>query len=233
MYAEYAAKYAETGFSRPGSGDENWMNSAFSCNHRVKFDLFNRFGAIAAAGDRHLAEFCEGKWYLESPEKVREWHFGLTPVSWRKGDLKKRLEKGRRRASGEDEVKLSKTGEDGVNQIRALLGLHTMVTNVNLPNMGQIPNLPLGAVVETNAVFTADSVTPLMAGELPQAIYPLIARIVGEQETVVEAALSRDLSLAFRAFVNDPLVTVDIETAKALFDEMIENTKVYLTEYDL
>ena len=233
LYAEYSAKYAESGFARPGSGDENWMNSAFSCNHRVKFDLFNRFGAIAAAGDRHLAEFCEGKWYLESPEKVREWHFGLTPVSWRKEDLKKRLEKGRRRASGEDEVKLSRTGEDGVNQIRALLGLHTMVTNVNLPNMGQISNLPQGAVVETNAVFTADSVTPLMAGELPQAIYPLIARIVGEQETVVEAALSRDLSMAFRAFVNDPLVTVDTATAKALFDEMIENTKAYLTEYDL
>ena len=231
LYAEYAEKYAATGFARPGSKDENWMNNAFACNHRVKFDLFRRFGAIAAAGDRHLAEFCEGKWYLESPESVAEWHFGLTPVSWRKNDLQKRLEKARRRVSGEETVKLAQTGEDGVNQIRALLGLHTMVTNVNLPNVGQIPNLPLGAVVETNAVFTANSVTPVMAGPLPQSIYPLITRIVGEQETVVEAALTRDLELAFRAFANDPLVTVNIETARVLFDEMIENTKSYLTMY--
>ena len=49
LYAEYAEKYAATGFARPGSKDENWMNNAFACNHRVKFDLFRRFGAIAAA----------------------------------------------------------------------------------------------------------------------------------------------------------------------------------------
>ncbi len=47
-------------------------------------DLFKRFGYIAAAGDRHLAEFCEGKWYLESPERVEEMHFALTPVDARK-----------------------------------------------------------------------------------------------------------------------------------------------------
>ena len=31
--------------------DKNWMNSSFECVHRVKFDLFRRFGLIAAAGD--------------------------------------------------------------------------------------------------------------------------------------------------------------------------------------
>ena len=231
LYREYATRYAESGFNIPGSHDDNWMNSVFSCNHRVKFDLFLRYGAIAAAGDRHLAEFCDGGEYLASPERAREWHFGLTPVSWRKSDLQKRLEKSRRRISGEDTVALRPTGEDGVNQIRALLGLHTMVTNVNLPNMGQIPGLPLGAVVETNAVFTSDSVTPVMAGNLPDAIYPLVSRAVGEQETVVEAALARDLDLAFKAFAADPLVTVPRDRAKALFDEMIENTKAYLKMY--
>ena len=233
LYAEYAAKYVKTGFAIPGSKDENWMNNSFACQHCVKFDLFNRFGAIAAAGDRHLAEFCEGKWYLESPATVKEWRFGLTTVAWRKNDLQKRLEKSRKRISGEEEIKLAQTGEDGVNQIRALLGLHTMVTNVNLPNVGQIPNLPLGAVVETNAVFASDSVTPVMAGSLPTAIYPLITRIVAEQEQVVEAALTRDLDLAFNAFTNDPLVTVNTTTARALFDEMLQNTKTYLKNYNI
>ena len=233
LYAEYAERYAETGFARIGSHDDNWMNNAFACNHRVKFDLFNRYGAIAAAGDRHLAEFCPGKWYLKDPETVQSWHFGLTPVSWRKSDLQKRLDRSRQRLQEGYAVSLRPTGEDGVNQIRALLGLHTMVTNVNLPNVGQIPNLPLGVVVETNAVFEADRVIPVMTGPLPQGIYPLISRIVGEQELVVEAALTRDLELAFNAFAADPLVTVDTVTARQMFDEMIENTKTYLKMYDL
>ena len=37
------------------------MNSRFACGHRVKFDLFRRYGAIAATGDRYLAEFMRGR----------------------------------------------------------------------------------------------------------------------------------------------------------------------------
>ena len=117
--------------------------------------------------------------------------------------------------------------------MRALLGLSDLVTNVNIPNRGQIPNLPMGAVVETNARFTADSVKPVFAGEIPEEIYPLIARISGEQQMVTEAALTRNLDLAFRAFANDPLVTIPMDKAKELFDSMIEKTKKYLTMYNI
>ena len=226
LYAEFAEEYAETGYTK--GKDDNWFNDVCECSHRVKFDLFRRFGYIAAAGDRHLAEFCEGKWFLESPKVVKSWGFDLTPVSWRRDLLEGRLKKARGYLSGEIPVQIKDTGEDGVNQIRALLGLGDMITNVNLPNMGQIPNLPLGVVVETNATFRDNSVTPVMAGELPTNIYALITRIVGEQELVVEAGLSRDLEIAYRAFINDPLVTCNKEDARELFDRMIENTKKYL-----
>ena len=231
LYAKFAQKYAATGYLGKNGEDGNWMNRFFASAHRVKFDLFNRFGYIAAAGDRHLAEFCPRSWYLEKPEQVWEWKFSLTPVSWRRGSLAKRLAKSEQLRSGEMACELKKTGEDGVNQIRALLGLHTMVTNVNLPNRGQIPNLPADAVVETNAVFTSDTVTPVMAGEIPTEIYALITRIVAAQELVVEAALKRDKELAFKAFCNDPLVTLTLADARALFEEMLEKTKKYLTDY--
>ena len=48
---------------------------------------------------------------------------------------------------------------------------------------------------------------------------------------VAEAGRTRNLELAFKAFVNDPLVNLDLPTARKLFDEMVENTKEYLTEY--
>ena len=228
LYRDFVAKYAESGYTSKKSGN---LNDYFSCNHRVKFDLFRRYGAIAAAGDRHLAEFCEGSWYLKNPETVSKWGFSLTPVSWRKENLQQRLDRSAMLRSGKKELKLNKTGEDGVNQIRALLGLQDMITNVNLPNRGQIPNLPMDAVVETNAAFRADSVTPLTAGTLPPELLSLIARIVCAQEIVVEAACSRNLELAFRAFVNDPLVTCDLAQARALFDEMVQNTRHYLKDY--
>lgn len=229
VYRKFSEKYSETGFYE--KTDNNWMNNSFACAEMVKLDLFNRYGYIAAAGDRHLAEFCPGDWYLKTPEQVKEWKFGLTTVDWRKDDLNKRLEKSAKLVSGELDFEINVTGEEGVNQIRALVGLKTLVTNVNVPNVGQIPNLPLGAVVETNAVFTANTLTPVAAGEIPAEIYPLITRISGEQELVAEACRERDLEKAFRAFVSDPLVRLDTITARKLFDEMVENTKEYLGEY--
>lgn len=229
IYRKFCEQYYETGFLK--DKDDNWMNNHFACSHRVKMDLFLKYGAIAAAGDRHLAEFNEGKLYLKDPETAHQWGFGLTPVSWRKNDLANRLEKSRKKLSGEMPIELVPTGEDGVQQIRCLLGLDEMVTNVNVPNRGQISNLPLGAVVETNAIFRADGLTPVLSGEIPVSFYGHIARIVAVQEMVVRAGLERDLEQAFIAFINDPLVTIGEENARKLFDEMVENTKAYLTEY--
>ena len=116
-------------------------------------------------------------------------------------------------------------------QMRAILGLGDIVTNVNLPNCGQIPNLPLGAVVETNAHFTAGRVCPVTSGNVPENVMTLVSPQVHIQECVVEAGLKRDLGLAFDAFMRDPLVTLDLKDGKALFDEMVNNTSKYLTEY--
>jgi len=233
LYREFCEKYYEEGY---GIRKINWFDKDISFHYnksKIKIDLFRRFGYIAAAGDRHLAEFCPGDWYLKDDNKVAEFKFGLTPVSWRKEDLEERKQKGRELADGTKEFELAPTGEEGVEQMRALLGLRELTTNVNIPNVGQIPNLPLGAVVETNASFRADSLKPVMAGEIPASIYSLIARIVGEQEVVAEACRTRNLELAFNAFANDPLVRLDTTKARELFDKMINNTKEYLTMYEI
>ncbi len=231
IYREFAEKYAESGYFE--NLDANWMNSTFSCIHKVKFDLFLKYGYIAAAGDRHLAEFCNGKIYLKNPETARSYGFSLTPVSWRKSDLITRMKKSEDYRNGTLKPELNDSGEEGTQQMRAILGFGDIVTNVNMPNVGQIPNLPLGAVVETNAVFRSGTVTPVMAGEIPAEIYPLVSRISAEQEALDNALAERDVEKIFNIFVNDPLVTCTYDEARALFCEMVNKTKKYLTDYDL
>ena len=229
IYREFALKYRDEGFGE--KADENWLNRFFDSREQVKLDLFLKYGAIAAAGDRHLAEFCPGSWYLKDEETAHSWGFKLTPVSWRKEDLKNRLARSERLYKGEEEMTINQTGEEGVQQMRSLLGLRDLVTNVNIPNCGQIPNLPLGAVVETNAHFSADSVRPVFAGPVPQSVYPLVSRVCGIQEMTVEAAMSRDLELAFQAFCMDPNMELGLKDARILYNTMVENTAKYLTMY--
>ena len=123
MYRKFAEN-TDSGFTK--GMDDNWMNNSFACSHKVKFDLFLRYGLIAAAGDRHLVEFLP-PWYLKDPETVREWGFGLTTVAWRKNDLKERLARRARLLSGEEELDMKGSGEEGHLLIKALLGLGEMV----------------------------------------------------------------------------------------------------------
>ena len=233
IYREYVESHPD-GIENEIPIDSNWFTIAANKTcEKVKFDLFKRFGYIAAAGDRHLSEFCEGKWYLENPERVEEMGFALTPVKSRYEDLEKRLEKSERLLNGTEEPAVYVTGEEGVNQIRALLGLDDLVTNANIPNVGQIPNLPMGAVVETNVVFRSGSVTPVFAGNIPNEIYSMVSRICGAQEALNEAIAERDVEKIFQIFSNDPLVTCNIKDARKLFDEMLDNTKEYLSMFNI
>ncbi len=71
-------RYFESGYYEHGPADQ-WERDTFAYGNRVKMDLLRRYGALAAAGDRHLAEFVDRSWYLKDPGTVRKWHFGLTP----------------------------------------------------------------------------------------------------------------------------------------------------------
>lgn len=226
IYNKFVQKYYISGYEKNKTG--HWMNDFFSSANRVKFDLFNRYGIIAAAGDRHLAEFCTNLWYLKDEETVNSWKFGLTPVSWRINEQKERFNKANKLISGDELFKVKKSDEEGVRQIKALLGLEDLVTNVNLPNTGQIKNLPLGAVVETNALFQKDKVLPIISGELPLPVHNLVIRHINNQELILKAGLQKNKELAFRAFINDPLVNMTIEDARECFEEMLKNTSDYL-----
>jgi len=226
--AAFAEKYAETGYDE--GGDNNWMNSSFASAQRIKFDLFRRYGVIAAAGDRHLAEFLP-PWYTRNPETVAKWKFGLTTVDWREEDLRRRLKRSDDLISGEEELTLKASGEEGHLLLKALLGLGDLVSNVNVPNRGQIPNLPLGAIVETNALFGRDRIEPVYAGDVPASILPLISRHIYNQENTLRAALDCDRKLGFATFMNDPQMGgVSLEDGQKLFDDMLEAQRRYLPE---
>lgn len=225
VYKKYIEENFEKGFEE---NDKNWANSTFDCAHRVKMDLFNRYGLIAAAGDRHLAEFMPGTEYLNDPETVRSWKFGLTTVEWRKNDLANRRARSERLVKGEEQVKFEPTGEEGILLIKALCGLERVVSNVNIPNRNkQIPNLPETAVVETNAVFERDSIRPVMAGELPENVRELILPHVNNHERVYKAVENgMDKALIKEAFMTDPLVKgrASEEEIELLMEDMMKAT---------
>lgn len=233
LFKEFAEKYYDEGYiDSSNRALDSGKAEYFKCAHKVKFDLFNKYGLIAAAGDRHLAEFMPPI-YLKNPQTVALWKFALTPVSFRGEQSKQKAEECKRIARGEKKFEIKRSNEEIINQIKALLGLEDLITNVNLPNKGQMQGIQMGAVVETNALFSRNGVQPIVAGKLPLEVHNMVMKHVMNHETILKAALNKDKELAFKAFVNDPLVNIQQNDARRLFDEMLANIKEHLQGWDI
>jgi galacturan 1,4-alpha-galacturonidase len=97
---------------------------------------------------------------------------------------------------------------------------------VNLPNAGQVRDLPLGAIVETYGALNGTGVSGVVFGELPPAVAALVHPYVFNQEAIVQAGLTGDADLAFRAFLNDSLVGSGPDAR-----EMFETQREYLPQF--
>jgi alpha-galactosidase len=198
---------------------ESW-NDWFYSSDQVKFALFQRYGILAAAGDRHLVEFLPG--FIHSPETLFKWGIIRTPVSWRIERWKSAPQRTLNLISGQTPLRLEPSGEEGVRMIQALVGQGDLMTNVNMENDGQVSNLPARVVVETNAQFSLNRVRPVEAGALPPGLAPLVELHCANQELIIEAALTEDYDLAFQAFQNDPTNHLPIDAAWELFNGMLQ-----------
>jgi alpha-galactosidase len=203
-------------------GWHDWFHSA----EQVKFTLFQRFGLLAAAGDRHLVEFLPG--FVRSPETLFRWGVIRTPVAWRIERWQTAPQMTQALIDGATTFVLEPSGEEGIRMIKALLGLGDLVTNVNLENQGQVANAPLRAVVETNALFSQGSIRPLSAGQMPAGLAPLVNQHIANQELIIEAALTGRRALAFQAFFNDPTNHLPLDEAWKLFNEMLRANQDYV-----
>lgn len=231
LLPEFMERYYEEGYFERGDRFQ-FKTDTFAYGNKVKMDLYKKYGALGAAGDRHLVEFMPNTWYLKDPQTVMDWKYGLTTVDFREARQKQQIEETALMAEGKKKFELKSSDEEGVAIIKALLGLSPLVTNVNMPNVGQVPNLPIGSVVETNCLFSSDAIRPITAKPLPTAVLNLVYRNCLNIDLCYEGIKERNLNKIFLSFINQPLLgTISVEDGKKLFVKMCRNTKAFLEPY--
>jgi alpha-galactosidase/6-phospho-beta-glucosidase family protein len=195
---------------------------------KLKLQLFDLYGALPAAGDRHLAEFFP---YFLTDATGRGEDYGvlLTTIPDRQNQVASARAAVHSAIEGELPP-LTRSHEATADIVSAVTNGRSVRTIVNLPNTGQIDNLPRGAVVETLAEITSAGAQPLAVGALPAGVLSTIQPHVTNQEMIAVAALEGDRQLALQAMVNDPLVP-DLHTARVMLDELLEAHARYLPRF--
>lgn len=233
LLPSFMDKYYESGYyEKEGPHFDVWKTDPFAYGNKVKMDMFKRFGALGAAGDRHLVEFMNNKWYIGSKKDPDKWCYALTTVDYRVKQQQERIAETIGMANGTIPVVLQKSDEELVELMKALLGFNSKISNCNIPNQGQVPGLPLGSIVETNCIFTNNCLKPIVSKPLPTEVLNMVYRNCVNIDATYEGIKERNLDKIFAAFVNQPLCSsLSLEDAKDLFKEMISNTKEYLSPY--
>jgi alpha-galactosidase len=203
-------------------------------HNRVKFALFEAYGALPASGDRHIVEFFP---YFTTREMRKGMAMGveLTTIEYRRTVWTPQWKKNVAEiTSGKKNVKTQVSGESTSRVIAALAGLIPQWKDVlNLPNQGQVAELPRDVNVETLGFITHDACHGLPVGPIPPAVRAIIERHVTNQEMTVEAALTGDRSLVHQIFLNDPMCGSirDFRDMEQMMDELLRANRQWLPRF--
>ncbi len=211
------------------------FGSLFS--ERVGLMLGRQIGAVPAIGDRHMCEYLPG--FLQSEEAIEQWGLVRTTIDQRASNMTEARARIERMLAGDEEIKLYR-GTDVVGEghrddvggwIMALDGGEPVEDNLNVPNIGQVPELPLGAIVETRGVLDATGWRPL-ASPMPPAIEAIVRPHVLREELTVEAAIEGDVEKAVAVLATDPLLHSP-DQARPLLAELMHATADWLPQFHL
>lgn len=205
----------------------------FARRHLLSLTLLDRYGALPAAGDRHLAEFLPSV-LTEQSAWGAAWGIELTPISAREEHQLEYIAEVDAILAGDTELPTWASGELVAPVIDSLLtGTHREVP-LNLPNSGQCPDLPADAVVEAICVVDGDGMRGRDAAHAPAPLAELLRRHVATQELTVEAAVSGDRRAVRAAVGLDPLAgRGDLRDVEAMADDLLAGTAAWLPQFAL
>lgn len=212
---------------------ENYQaTNSYSNNCQAKLALCRQFGYLPIPGDRHLIEFMSS---LCNNQNGFGMEYGVlkTTVDSRRLDKVMQKKDIDDIASGAKEVSLYRSGEDIADIMQSYIEKTELITVCNRPNIGQISNLPEGAIVETLVKKEKDgTITPLPAGDLPRPIHHLCYLHTGIIEMAVEAALKGDRELLIEAMSIDPSTgTMDFSKIPQLCDDLLMANRKWLPRF--
>jgi len=195
-------------------------------------DVFSAFGLFPVPGDTHLCEYLP--WLSDA--QTKPWDkYNIRLYDW---DLMAavrdfELDRLNEMAAGNQTIEhLLDTDSEGAlemieNQVCATTHYHLAA---NLPNVGQVANLPHGCTVETPVIVDGAGIHPVHVGALPEPVAELCRRETVVAQLCVDAAVEGSREKALQCLLLDPVIT-DIQTAKKVLDDYLTSYKEYLPQF--
>jgi len=195
-------------------------------------EVYNAFGLFPVPGDTHLCEYLP--WMSDPITKPWE-KFNIRLYDWElMASLRDfSLDRLNEMANGNMTVDglLESDSEGALEMIEniAYAGSHYHLA-ANLPNLGQIANLPQGAIVETPVHVSGAGIQPVHVGALPEPVAELCRRELTVAQLCVDAAVEGSYDKALQCLLLDPVVP-DMHVARNILDDYLKTYREHLPQF--
>lgn len=194
--------------------------------------VFRDFGLFPVPGDTHLCEYLP---WMSDPS-TKPWEkFNIRLYDWEvmAGLRDFSLDRLNEMANGNMTVEsLLETDSEGALEMIeniAHAGNHYHLA-ANLPNAGQISNLPDGAIVETPVHVNGAGIHPIHVGSLPEPIAELCRRELMAAQLGIDAVVEGNRELALQCLLLDPVIR-DMNAARNILDDYLKSYKEHLPQF--
>jgi alpha-galactosidase len=188
---------------------------------RVRFELFRQFGWFISESSRHNAEYAP--YFIKSDDEVARYK---VPVDDLKHKVVRRLgefQETRRKLLAGEGFEIKKSNEFGAQIMKAIVTNEPTLIYGNVRNTGLIDNLPDDCCVEVPVVIDRNGLRPCHAGSLPLELAAHCAPHVFVQGLTVDAALTGDRDLLYRAALLDRNASgfLSVDAIRQMVDELV------------
>jgi alpha-galactosidase len=214
----------------------------FIYNHeQVRNEMYLALGYYVTESSGHNSEY--NWWFRKRPDLIEKYCKDGT--GWNPGEYAYILkEYQNNEATWKDQVRmqleavldeddLKRGNEYAAYIINALMGGEQFIFNGNVPNTGLITNLPQGACVEVPVAVDKGGLHPIHVGALPPQCALLTGLSSGIEEMAINASLTGDPVMVYRAICHDPLTASVLSLAeiKAMTNELFARHAPYLPQF--
>ncbi|MCE9616692.1 MAG: alpha-galactosidase [Lentisphaerae bacterium] len=206
---------------------------------QVRNEMFLALGYYVTESSGHNSEY--NWWFRKRPDLIKKYCTHGT--GWNPGEYAYILNEYRKRTGWKKDVRawlksekpiaLERGHEYAASIIHARLGGELFEFNGNVPNAGLITNLPEGCCVEVPVLASRKGFEPMHVGALPLPCVPLTSLSATVEMMAVEACLTGDAGLVYRAICNDPLTAAVLSLAeiRKMVADMFRRNRAYLPHF--
>jgi len=193
------------------------------CPNHVRYEVMDHLGYFCTESSEHLAEYVP--WFIKRDRPDLIDRFGI-PLDEYPQRCVEQIADWQAQADAfrtADRIEHPRSHEFAADLMAAVVTDKPFTVYGNLPNRGQVPQLPMGAAVETPCLVDANGIQPTVVDDIPPQLVALMRTQINVQDLVVRALVDEAPEHLYHAAMLDPHTAADLDLRqiRALVDDLL------------